>query len=140
QATKWHIIATIGILVLQRITRIQVGPGVWWPGKVTEWLKLDTERVAAGELWRLVTYAFVHSDGTVHSGSNFIWHIVLNMWMLWLFGGYVEDIYGRWEFLTFYLAAGGRRTGVYGGIRDSRGHGVLRRRFGGRDGDDGPVR
>ena len=44
QATKWIVIATIGLFVLQLITRVQLGPGVWWPGKVTEWLMLDTER------------------------------------------------------------------------------------------------
>jgi hypothetical protein len=27
------------------------------------------------------------------------------MWFLWLFGGYVEELYGRWEFLAFYLTA-----------------------------------
>ena len=34
-----------------------------------------------------------------------IWHIVFNMWLLWLFGGDVEELQGRWEFLTFYLVA-----------------------------------
>jgi hypothetical protein len=27
------------------------------------------------------------------------------MWMFFLFAGYVEEIYGRWEFLAFYLTA-----------------------------------
>jgi rhomboid family protein len=100
QATKWIIICTAVVYVLQLMTREQFR-GIWRPGPVTQWLLLDTQRVAAGEVWRLVTYAFVHAD----LGNNFWMHIVFNMWMLWLFGGYVEDIYGRWEFLTFYLTS-----------------------------------
>src|SRR5262245_47984102 len=90
QATKWIVIATVGVFILQLITRVQEGLGSWQSGKVTQWLMLDTQRVLAGEVWRLVTYAFVHND----IGSNFLLHILFNMWMLWLFGGYVEDIYG----------------------------------------------
>jgi membrane associated rhomboid family serine protease len=102
QATKWIIVATGFIFVLQILTRVQRAPGLWFPGFITTTFSLDPELVLHGEVWRLVTYAFLHSDG---GGSNFWMHIVFNMWMLWLFGGYIEDIYGRWEFLTFYLTA-----------------------------------
>jgi rhomboid family protein len=106
QATKWIVIATGFIFVLQILTRIQIAPGFWGPGFFTTTFSLDPERVLSGEVWRLVTYAFLHSDGTGWMfNSNFWMHIVFNMWMLWLFGGYIEDIYGRWEFLTFYLTA-----------------------------------
>jgi membrane associated rhomboid family serine protease len=33
-------------------------------------------------------------------------HLIMNMWMLWLFGGTVEDRLGSGRFLAFYLACG----------------------------------
>jgi rhomboid family protein len=50
------------------------------------------------QAYRLLTYGFLHSPGDV-------WHILLNMFALWLFGRDVEYRYGRREFLVFYLLA-----------------------------------
>ncbi len=50
-----------------------------------------------GEIWRLVTYQFVH--------ANFA-HILFNMWALYFFGPAVESIMGPRRFLSFYLACG----------------------------------
>ena len=33
-------------------------------------------------------------------------HLILNMWTLWLFGGAVEDRFGRARYLCFYLVCG----------------------------------
>jgi membrane associated rhomboid family serine protease len=33
-------------------------------------------------------------------------HIIGNMWFLWIFGDNVEDAFGRWRFVLFYLAGG----------------------------------
>jgi membrane associated rhomboid family serine protease len=48
--------------------------------------------------WQFLTYGFVHSSDTS-------WHIMGNMFVLWMFGRQVENVYGRREFLTFYLTA-----------------------------------
>lgn len=67
-------------------------------GSVSDALQLDTARVAKGQLWRLLTYAFMHSPET--------WmHIFFNMLFLWWFGSEVEQLYGSKEFLIFYLVA-----------------------------------
>jgi membrane associated rhomboid family serine protease len=54
------------------------------------------------EPWRMLTSAFVHSQG-------FVLHIVLNMYMLWIFGQALEPFLGRIRFLALYLlsAVGG---------------------------------
>jgi len=54
------------------------------------------------EPWRMLTSAFLHSQG-------FILHIVLNMYMLWMFGQALEPLLGRIRFLALYLlsAVGG---------------------------------
>jgi membrane associated rhomboid family serine protease len=48
------------------------------------------------EPWRMITSAFLHSQ-------NFILHIVLNMYTLWIFGQALEPLLGRLRFLALYL-------------------------------------
>jgi len=51
------------------------------------------------KLWQPFTYMFLHStDG--------ITHITFNMLMLWMFGGELEQIWGRRHFLIYYLVCG----------------------------------
>jgi membrane associated rhomboid family serine protease len=64
----------------------------------TDALILDVNLVLKGQVWRLLTYAFLHSTGS-------IWHIVFNMLFLWWFGRQVESIYGHREFLAMYLVS-----------------------------------
>jgi len=50
------------------------------------------------EPWQFVSYAFLHSIQDP-------WHIIGNMFFLWVFGPPLEDRLGRWKYLAFYLAA-----------------------------------
>jgi len=50
--------------------------------------------------YRLLTAGFAHSPMIEEPG---IWHIVVNMYGLWLFGRDVEQVYGRKEFLRIYI-------------------------------------
>jgi membrane associated rhomboid family serine protease len=65
---------------------------------VTNWLDLDVPKVLHGQIWRLLTHAFLHDTSS-------IWHIVWNMLILWWFGRDMEDLYGWREFLAFYLVS-----------------------------------
>jgi len=51
------------------------------------------------EPWRMITSVFTHSEGS-------IFHILFNMYTLWVFGQILESMLGRARFLTLYLAAG----------------------------------
>jgi membrane associated rhomboid family serine protease len=44
--------------------------------------------------WTFVTYAFLHHD---------FWHILFNMFFLYLFGKNVNDRLGNWGYVVFYL-------------------------------------
>ena len=50
-----------------------------------------------GEYWRLVTSMFMHAG---------MFHILMNMWALWVVGEFLESTVGRWRFLVIYFGAG----------------------------------
>ncbi|HZI97933.1 MAG TPA: rhomboid family intramembrane serine protease [Actinomycetales bacterium] len=54
--------------------------------------------LAESEPWRFVTSAFLHSTGL-------FFHILLNMYALWLIGPYLESLFGRARFAAFYLTS-----------------------------------
>ncbi|MFC9917235.1 rhomboid family intramembrane serine protease [Agromyces binzhouensis] len=51
------------------------------------------------EPWRMITSMLVHS-------TNLIFHVALNMYTLWIFGQLLENVLGRWRFLSLYLISG----------------------------------
>ncbi len=55
-----------------------------------------------GFLWQLATYLFLHGD---------LSHILINMFMLWMFGVEMEKMWGARKFLKYYFL-----TGVGAGI------------------------
>ncbi|MBX3450582.1 MAG: rhomboid family intramembrane serine protease [Planctomycetaceae bacterium] len=93
------LIATVVVFLAQIFTPL---PGDWpqgmRPSYVDEWLGLNSAGVLHGQVWRLVTYAFVHDRASV-------FHILFNMLGLWWFGPTLERMRGSREFLFFYLAA-----------------------------------
>jgi len=48
-------------------------------------------------LTSLVTSMFLHGGW---------WHLIGNMWFLWVFGSHIEDVMGAPRFLLFYLTCG----------------------------------
>ncbi|AWB88154.1 rhomboid family intramembrane serine protease [Homoserinimonas hongtaonis] len=51
------------------------------------------------EPWRMITTMFVHSQ-------NSFFHILFNMYSLWIFGRILEQMLGRWRFLALYALSG----------------------------------
>ncbi|MET3810454.1 membrane associated rhomboid family serine protease [Arthrobacter sp. UYEF3] len=86
------IIAVCGLLyVLQWII-----PNDWVYQNFAFATVYATPEYGAFEPWRMLTSAFLHSQG-------FILHILLNMYMLWIFGQALEPLLGRLRFLAVYL-------------------------------------
>jgi len=50
-------------------------------------------------VWQPFTYLFLHDVGS-------IWHILTNMFMLWMFGRELELVWGRNRFLRYYFLTG----------------------------------
>lgn len=53
-------------------------------------------------VWQPFTYMFFHGG---------IWHVLINMFVLWMFGSELETLWGKKEFLKYYFL-----TGVGSGI------------------------
>jgi len=87
---KWLIGINVAAFIVQALTRSS--------GAFTAALDLDVAHVLHGQVWRLLTYAFLHDP-------NAILPIVFNMLFLWWLGNDIEELYGPREFLTFYLCA-----------------------------------
>lgn len=48
-------------------------------------------------IWQPVTYMFIHGD---------VFHVLINMFVLWMFGSEMESIWGRTQFLRYYFLTG----------------------------------
>ena len=95
---KWLIAINVGVFLLQVVTARGES------GLLLDALALDTSQVLDGQVWRLLTYAFLHDPTSM-------WHILFNMLFLWWFGSDMEDLLGAREFLAFYLT-----SAVLGGL------------------------
>lgn len=100
KARGWSVVAkivafTVGVFALQLLTRR--------PGEADslafQWLAAERDLVlSSGQVWRLLTYAFCHSEQT-------LLHIALNMLALYFLGRVVAYKLGEREFLWMYLTA-----------------------------------
>ncbi len=48
-------------------------------------------------IWQPFTYMFFHGD---------IWHVLINMFVLWMFGSELERLWGKKVFLNYYFTTG----------------------------------
>lgn len=91
------IAVNVGLYLLDMLLSQRV-PGGDVTHVVSNSLKLRSDLLEhPWNCWQLITYGFVHDP-------NNIWHILGNMFALWFFGGDIERMYGRAEFLRIYFA------------------------------------
>jgi len=89
QGVKQLLIANVVVYFLTQAT----GMGFW-----AEWFGLNPQNVIFGlRVWQPFTYLFLHGG---------IWHIGMNMLMLWMFGSELEKLWGRKEFIRYYMITG----------------------------------
>jgi rhomboid family protein len=88
---KWLLIVNTAMFLLPRIifTNLSV---------FHSYLGLVPARVWGDfYIWQLVTYMFLHGG---------MWHILINMFILWMFGTELERTWGSREFARFYFISG----------------------------------
>lgn len=84
---KYLLISTIGVFVLQLL----------FP-PITSWFRLDPSQVLGSFfIWQLVTYLFLHGG---------LFHVLINMLILFMFGCEMERTWGTRFFLQYYFICG----------------------------------
>jgi membrane associated rhomboid family serine protease len=97
------LLANFGVWFFQILLRYFAGHHAH--DQLLLWFGLVPSAVVPGlRIWQPLTYLFLHDPDT-------IWHIVLNMFTLWMFGRELELVWGINRFLRYYFL-----TGVGAGI------------------------
>src|SRR5262245_62104558 len=86
---KALIIANVAVFIITTLARSAFD--------LTGALGLIPERVVHFEVWRIVTYLFLHAG---------VMHILFNMLSLWMFGVELERRWGSQYFLKYYFVCG----------------------------------
>jgi len=91
------ITPAIKALIIANVALFVAG---WMYGSLQDWLGMQPAAVVGeGQLWRPVTYMFLHS----RMGFG---HILFNMLALWMFGVELERMWGSRYFLKYYFVCG----------------------------------
>ena len=89
------ILVCVLVFLLQNLTTQHTGYFVYDP--ITSNFALSAYGIRNLQLWRLVTYMFLHGG---------FWHLALNMWGLYLFGSLLERRMGSVNFLKLFFLSG----------------------------------
>ena len=66
---------------------------------ITSFLGLHYFQSSNFKIYQIITYLFLHDPSS-------IWHILSNMFALWMFGSILENYWGGKRFILFYLICG----------------------------------
>jgi membrane associated rhomboid family serine protease len=92
RGVKALLIANSVVFILQLLP----GIGRWLYGFAA---LIPVKTFCQGQLWRLSTYMFLHS-------TDLAFHLFLNMFALWMFGGALEERWGTKKFIVLYVVFG----------------------------------
>ena len=95
---KYLLIANFAVYILQAFIIHFYGGGAYnW--MLVRFGLVPSAVIPGMRIWQPFTYLFLHDPGS-------IWHIFLNMLMLWMFGREVETVWGQSRFLRYYFLTG----------------------------------
>src|SRR5712692_9711792 len=95
-AIKTLVIACTAAFAVQELVLLILGDQAYlW---LIRWFGLIPSAVTHGlRVWQPFTYLFLHGG---------LWHLLLNMLVLWMFGRDLELTWGRRRFYIYYFACG----------------------------------
>jgi len=97
-AIQWLIIANVAVYILENFLQVFWGKTAY--AVFLHYFGLVPSGVTHGlRIWQPFTYLFLHD-------VQIIWHILTNMFMLWMFGRELELVWGRNRFLQYYFLTG----------------------------------
>jgi len=95
-AVKILVLACVGVFLLQTLIALllPLSATSWF----NHWFGLVPSGVVSGlRIWQPFTYLFLHGG---------LWHLLINMLMLWMFGRELELVWGKKRFLNYFLLCG----------------------------------
>ena len=93
---KWLLISNCAVFVAAFLLGMVAPDEV--PYIIGNWFALSPYHVLHGlRIWQLATYLFLHGG---------IWHLLINMFTLWMFGITLEKDWGTRRFLKYYFLCG----------------------------------
>lgn len=99
KAVKWIALANIAMFVLCQVTGQERSP-------LYQMLAMQTPKVLGGQLWRLVTFTYLHDQAGLA-------HIFFNMLGLYFLGLPLEQAWGAKRFFIFYTLGGAAAVVLY---------------------------
>ena len=89
-ATRWLLLANVALFLVESLSGASglVSYLALWP--------LGTAGAVSFEPWQIVTYSFLHAS---------FWHLFVNMFALYMFGGELERLWGQRRFVQLYFAS-----------------------------------
>lgn len=95
-AIRWIIVANCAVFAVMEIAEMVMGgETIRW---IYQWFGLVPILVVPGlRVWTLATYLFLHGG---------FWHLLFNMFTLWMFGRDLEPVWGARRFLSYYFLTG----------------------------------
>ncbi|HZR68222.1 MAG TPA: rhomboid family intramembrane serine protease [Burkholderiales bacterium] len=89
-ATRWLLLANVAFFLVESLSGTSglVSYLALWP--------LGTAGAVPFEPWQIVTYSFLHAS---------FWHLFVNMFALYMFGGELERLWGQRRYVQLYFAS-----------------------------------
>jgi len=95
-AVKILILTCAGVFLLQEFVYLAFGvPAASWINH--EFGLVPLGPIPGLRIWQPVTYIFLHGG---------LWHLLINMLMLWMFGRELELVWGKRRFLDYFFLCG----------------------------------
>ncbi len=95
----WNVIMFLAQWLLSDRVRalVEIGGIPMAIPAMNRYLGLSPDLAWNGAIWQLVTYMFLHGG---------LWHLAINMFILWMFGSEIEHLMGTRRFIRFYFFSG----------------------------------
>ncbi len=96
KGVKWLLISNVVTFIAMFLLGMLAPDEI--PSWTSDWLALSPYHVLHGfRIWQLATYLFLHGG---------VWHLLVNMFTLWMFGITLEKDWGTRRFLKYYFLCG----------------------------------
>ena len=96
---KLIVLVCTGVFLVEVLAYLLSPSTFGWMLKWFGLIPAAVTRLLPPRIWQPFTYIFLHDPRTV-------WHILMNMLILWMFGRDLEQVWGKRRFLNYFVLCG----------------------------------